>query len=256
MREEGQMPFMQVTFLGTNGWYDSPTGNTVSALITARDYDIILDAGNGIAKADRYISQDKPVFLFLSHFHLDHTEGLHTLVKFRFRKGLSICGGVGTIADLAGLLREPYTVPLDQVPFAVTVKELEGGVHELPFTVTCLPLVHPVPCMGYRFEIDNRVVTYCTDTGICENAVTLARGADLLITECGLKPGEKSPLWPHMNPEDAIEVARRAGAKRLALMHFGAEVYKTLEERRALKAQFEKECPGLVVSEDDMIVEV
>ncbi|MFZ0674172.1 MBL fold metallo-hydrolase, partial [Methanoregula sp.] len=80
---------MQVTFLGTNGWYDSTTGNTVSALITARDYDIILDAGNGIAKADRYISQDKPVFLFISHFHLDHTEGLHTLVKFRFRKGLA-----------------------------------------------------------------------------------------------------------------------------------------------------------------------
>jgi len=256
MREEGQIPFMQVTFLGTNGWYDSLTGNTVSALITARDYDIILDAGNGIAKADRYMTQDKPAFLFLSHFHLDHTEGLHTLVKFRFKKGLSICGGVGTTADLAGLLREPYTVPLDRVPFAVTVKELKEGMHELPFKVTCLPLVHPVPCMGYRFEIDNKVVTYCTDTGLCDNAVSLARDADLLITECGLKPGEKSPLWPHMNPEDAIEVARRAGAKRLALTHFGAEVYKTLEERRALKAQFEKECPGLLVSEDDLTTEV
>jgi len=247
---------MQVTFLGTNGWYDSPTGNTVSALISAQDYDIILDAGNGIAKADRYMTQDKPAFLFLSHFHLDHTEGLHTLVKFRFRKGLTLCGGIGTTADLAGLLREPYTVPLEKVPFEVTVKELKEGVHELPFTVTCLPLVHPVPCMGYRFEIDGRVVTYCTDTGTCDNAVTLARGADLLITECGLKPGEKSPLWPHMNPEDAIEVAKRSGARRLALTHFGAEVYKTLEERRALAKQFEKECPGLLVAEDDMTAEV
>jgi len=256
MMEEGKTPFMQVTFLGTNGWYDSATGNTVSALISARDYDLILDAGNGIAKADQYITQEKPVFLFLSHFHLDHTEGLHVLVKFRFKKGLTICGGAGTGANLAGLLREPYTVPLEEVPFPVTVTELREGVTELPFRVTCLPLVHPVPCMGYRFEMDGKVVTYCTDTGICDNAVTLARGADLLITECGLKPGEKSPLWPHMNPEDAIAVAQRAGAKRLALMHFGAEVYKTLEERRALMAQFEKACPGLVVSEDGMTIEV
>lgn len=256
MREERQFPVMKVTFLGTNGWYDSTTGNTVSALISARDYDIILDAGNGIAKADQYMTQEKPVFLFLSHFHLDHTEGLHVLVKFRFKKGLAICGGMGTTANLAGLLRDPYTVPLDEVPFPVTVTELAEGPHEIPFTVTCLPLVHPVPCMGYRFEIDGRVVAYCTDTGLCDNAVTLARGADLLITECGLKPGETSPLWPHMNPEDAITVAKKAGAKRLALTHFGAEVYKTPDERRALRVQFGKECPGLIVAEDGVTIDV
>ena len=247
---------MQVTFLGTNGWYDSATGNTVSALISARDYDIILDAGNGIAKADRYITQEKPVFLFLSHFHLDHTEGLHVLVKFRFKKGLTICGKAGMKADLVGLVREPYTVPLDKVPFAVTIQELENKASDLPFMVTSLPLVHPVPCVGYRFEIDGKVITYCTDTGICDNAVTLARDADLLITECGLKPGEKSPDWPHLNPEDAIHIARAAGAKRLALMHFGAEVYHTLEERRILVKQFEKTWPGLVAAEDGMTITV
>jgi ribonuclease BN (tRNA processing enzyme) len=255
-RKDDQVTDMQVTFLGTNGWYDSSTGNTVSTLIKAQDYDIILDAGNGIAKADRYISQNKPVFLFISHFHLDHTEGLHTLVKFRFRKGLTICGQVGTTADLAGIVREPYTVPLEQVPFAVTVTELADGAHELPFKVTSLPLVHPVPCRGFRFELDGKVITYCTDTGVCDNAITLAREADLLITECGLKPGQKSPGWPHLNPDDAIHIAKAAKVRRLALMHFGAEVYKTIEERRALKEQFEAECPGLVVSEDGLTIEV
>jgi len=122
------------------------------------------------------------------------------LVKFSvLKRALHICGGIGTTANLAGLLRDPYTVPLDEVPFPVTVTELADGPHELPFKVTCLPLVHPVPCMGLPCSrIDGKVVTYCTDTGICDNAVTLARNADLLITECGLKPGEKSPaLAPH-----------------------------------------------------------
>ena len=73
------------------------------------------------------------------------------------------------------------------------------------------------------------MITYCTDTGVCDNAITLAHGADLLITECGLKPGAEKPGWPHLNPEEAIHIAKAAKAKRLALMHFGAEVYKTIE---------------------------
>jgi len=100
------------------------------------------------------------------------------------------------------------------------------------------------------------VITYCTDTGICDNAIALGRDADLLITECGLKPGAKSPDWPHLNPEDAIHIARKAHAKRLALMHFGAEVYKTVDDRRALQQRYEKEWPGLIVATDDLTITV
>lgn len=247
---------MQVTFLGTNGWFDTPAGNTVSVLVRTREYDIIFDAGNGIAKADRYITQERPVYLFLSHFHIDHIAGLHTLVKFRLKMGLQIfCmpGGADLIRTFAG---EPFTVPLEKLPYAAHVSELEEGIHCLPFTVQCLPLVHPAPCYGYRVEIDNRVIAFCTDTGVCDNAITLARRADLLMTECGLKPGESSPEWPHLNPQDAIGIADRAGAKRLALLHFGAEVYRTPQERQALKGQFGHLSPGLIIATDDMTVDV
>lgn len=247
---------MQVTFLGTNGWYDSVTGNTVSVLIRAKEYDIILDAGNGIAKADRYITQDRPAYLFLSHMHIDHIAGLHILCKYRFRQELKIFTQEGTRALLETFVAEPYTVPFAILPFKNSVHELAPGTHHLPFPVTCLPLVHPAPCFGYRLELDGKIVTYCTDTGVCDNAVALARDADLLITECGLKPGAESPDWPHLNPEAAISIAKRAGAKRLALTHFGAEVYRTLEERRAVQERFEPACPGLVAATDDLTIEV
>ncbi|MDD1692888.1 MAG: ribonuclease Z [Methanoregula sp.] len=247
---------MKVTFLGTNGWYDTWTGNTCSVLIQAKEYDIILDAGNGIAKADHYITQDRPAFLFISHFHIDHIVGLHTLVKFRFQKGLKIFGQVGTAAVLNTFVAEPFTVPLTRLPYPVSIMELEEGEHAIPFTVECLPLVHPAPCYGYRLTLDGRVVTYCIDTGICDNAVTLARDADLLITECGLKPGQESPGWPHLNPENAIDIAQKAHAKRLALMHFGAEVYRTLDDRCAVQKQFEKAYPGLVVATDDLTIDM
>jgi ribonuclease BN (tRNA processing enzyme) len=247
---------MKVTFLGTNGWYDTVTGNTCSVLIQAKEYDIILDAGNGIAKADQYITQDKPAYLFISHFHIDHIAGLHTLVKFRFQKGLEIFGQVGTAAILNTFVAEPFTVPFAQLPYPVRITELGEGEHAIPFPVECLPLVHPAPCYGYRLTLDGKVITYCTDTGVCDNAVTLSRNADLLITECGLKPGQESPGWPHLNPENAIHIAREAKAKRLALLHFGAEVYRTPDDRREVKNRFEKEYPGLVVTNDDLTIDV
>jgi ribonuclease BN (tRNA processing enzyme) len=247
---------MKVTFLGTNGWYDTVTGNTCSVLIQSKEYDIILDAGNGIAKADHYITQDKPAYLFISHFHIDHITGLHTLVKFKFPKGLTICGQIGTTTVLNTFVAEPFTVPFAQLPYPVCFVELEEGKHTIPFPVECLPLVHPAPCFGYRLTLDDKVITYCTDTGVCDNAITLGRNADLLITECGLKPGQESPGWPHLNPENAIHIAKEAHAKRLALMHFGAEVYRTLDDRREVQKRFEKEYPGLVVATDDLTIDI
>ena len=247
---------MQVTFLGTNGWYDTVTGTTCSVLVQSEEYDIIFDAGNGIAKADRYITQQKPVFLFISHLHIDHIAGLHTLVKFRFNKGLCLCTQKGSVTDLMAFVREPYTIPFSDLPYKVEIIELAEGRHMMPFAVECLTLVHPVPCFGYRLEIDRKVITYCTDTGVCDNAIVLGRDADLLITDCGLKPGDVSPGWPHLNPENAIHIARQAHAKRLALMHFGAEVYGTLGERRELQQRYEKEWPDLIVATDDLTITV
>jgi len=247
---------MQVIFLGTNGWYDTTTGTTCSVLVQSEEFDIIFDAGNGIAKADQYITQEKPVFLFISHLHIDHIAGLHTLVKFRFQKGLHICTQKGNVTDLNAFVREPYTIPFPDLPYLVEIIELPDNRNSLPFPIECLPLIHPVPCLGYRLEIDGKMITYCIDTGICENAIILARHADLLITECGLKPGDESPGWPHLNPENAIQIAQLAHVKRLAIMHFGAEVYHSLAERFELRQQFKKDWPDLIVATDDLIISI
>jgi len=55
---------MKVIFLGTNGWYDTKTGNTPCVLIDTKTHYIILDAGDGIYKLDKYITTQKPIYLF------------------------------------------------------------------------------------------------------------------------------------------------------------------------------------------------
>ncbi len=72
---------MKIIFLGTNGWYTTQTGNTPAVLIDSKNHYVVFDAGNGIYKLDQYITEPKPISLFISHFHIDHVSGLHSLGK-------------------------------------------------------------------------------------------------------------------------------------------------------------------------------
>ena len=222
---------MDIIFLGTNGWYDTAIANAICVLIKTEKYDIVLDAGNGIYKLDQYIDGSKPVYLFLSHFHLDHIAGLHVLAKFNFKKGMTICAGKGARKTLDLILHRPFSIQLKNLKYKVEVLELPSEAGKVPFTFKCLPLVHADPVLGYRFEIDGKVAAYCTDTGYCANSVRLARNADLLISECAHRPGESNPGWPHMNPESAAALAKEAGVKKLVLAHFGADRYPSLKDR-------------------------
>ena len=87
---------MKIHFLGTNGWYDTHTGNTTCLLVETGKEHVILDAGNGLHKIDRYIKDEKPIYLFLCHLHFDHASGLHALGKFDVRQGIRIFGPAGT----------------------------------------------------------------------------------------------------------------------------------------------------------------
>jgi len=248
---------MRVVFLGTNGWYDTGTGNTICTLVEAGPWRILLDAGNGIRHIEDPLGDSgHPVQLFLSHFHIDHVAGLHILGRFDFPGGLIIRGQPGTREALATLLARPFTVPLEDLPYPVRICDLPEGTHHLPFPVTCRYLPHASPSFGYRIELDGRTLAYCTDTGPSEAIIGLARDADLLIAESALRPGQMSEDWPHLNPEMAIALAKAAGARRLALTHFDACAYRTLEERERIGEEYRGSFPDLVVATDGMVLEL
>lgn len=226
---------MRVIFLGTNGWYNTNVGNTICVLIEGEDFYLIFDAGDGIYKLDRYIKDNKPIYLFLSHLHLDHITGLHTFDKFNFPQGITICGQKGTKELLDSVIRPPYSASLNKLRYKITFFELKEGRHDLGFFVQTLSLVHSVSSFGYRVEVDGKIISYCCDTGPCENALHLTKGADLFIAECSLKSGQDSKVWPHLNPQMAAEIAKKAGAKKLVLTHFNAHLFPLLEDR--IKAQ-------------------
>lgn len=247
---------MKIIFLGTNGWYCTDTGNATCTLIDAEKYYVILDAGEGIYKIDKYVTTAKPIHLFLSHLHLDHISGMHTLNKFEFKQGLRIYGQVGTKNSLSSIIAPPFTQSINKMPYRVEIEELTEGVCNVPFPVTCKLLVHRDSCFGYRFDLDGKVVAYCTDTGVCDSMLELAADADVFISECSLKSGQNSKTWPHMNPEDAAETAKKARVKKLVLTHFDANVYRTMKERKEAERNAKRIFKNTIGAVDGMELKV
>jgi ribonuclease BN (tRNA processing enzyme) len=247
---------MQVVFLGTNGWYDTDTGNTICILVKHKNYHIIFDAGNGIHKIDIYCEGKKPAYLFISHFHLEHIIGLHVLNKIKCFSSLHIYGPRGTKSILKKLINSPFTMPISQLPFPVELHELPRDHKKLPFPVQVKPLLHSSLTLGFRVELNAKVITYCPDTGYCKNAVELSRNSDLLIAECAYKSGQTSDKWPHLNPETAARIAKESDAKRLALVHFDANLYKTFQQRRKAEGAAQKIYKKAFAAMDKMLVSV
>jgi ribonuclease BN (tRNA processing enzyme) len=249
---------MKIHFLGTNGWYDTATGNTICILVRTEGHEIILDAGNGFHKIESQIAGTKARtgHLFLSHFHLDHLEGLHMLNTLKSFDRLVIAGPAGTKKVINTLVNKPFTAPLEKLPYSVDVVELPEEDHRISFSLESAPLLHADLCLGYRITIGGKVLAYCPDTGYCENAVRLARNADLVITECAFRSKETDPAWPHLNPEEAARIAREAGAKKLALVHFDASRYRTIDDRKNAEKHARMIFPDTVATIDEMVVDV
>jgi phosphoribosyl 1,2-cyclic phosphodiesterase len=154
---------------------------------------------------------------------------------------------------------DPYfPVPFDSVHADVAFRELlEGARFEIgDVKVSCARLNHPWIATAYRLDAHGTSVAYVTDTApfrdilfeheyvrrpeqgapmrpedarklaaMRADLVRLCQGADLLIYDTMFTPAEyrDRPHYGHSTPDDAVEIAREAGVRRLALFHHAPE---------------------------------
>ena len=250
---------MKIIFLGTNGWYSSPTGDTPCILIDAKDQYIILDAGNGIYKLDNYIKEDKPISMFISHFHLDHTSGLHTLAKFDFKQGIDVYVGKDRIKDFETLVNPPFTVGYKPKLENIINLKTEIRLHELSedqqntsFKAVAIKQHHAYVDHGYRIELEGKTIAYTGDCGFTDESRKLAKDVDLLICECSNKKTMDLDNWGHLDPIQAATLAKESNVKQLILTHFGAHLYSSLEDRKWAEEKARKIFPQTIAAMDGM----
>lgn len=77
------------------------------------------------------------------------------------------------------------------------------------------------PSMGFRLETPYGTIGYTGDSGICEGVRTIAKDADLFISDCSTRVGQEyTGGYGHMGPRQCGEVALQSGAKQLWLTHY------------------------------------
>jgi len=254
---------MKIYFLGTNGWYTSPTGSTPCILIDSKDRYVVFDAGNGIYKLDHYIKKDKPISLFISHFHLDHVSGFHALNKFNFKQGIEIYIAKGRKKDFGLLVNPPYTLGITRTKrnvlnlrTKVVVREIADGDHDVGFPVRITKLYHAYDNHGFRISLEGKSIAYSGDTKIGPNGLLIAKDVDLLIHECTNIASPPSDAWGHTDPIQTARFAKDAGAKKLVLTHFGAHLYDTLEKRKIAEEKARKIFPNTIAATDGLVMRV
>ncbi len=183
-----------------------------------------------------------------------------------------------------------FPIPFDEAQANVHFRELvEGANFEIgPVKVSCTRLNHPWIAMAYRLEHEGKVVAYVTDTApfrdilieqeyirqpprpgdplkpddaeklavMRAGVVRLCEGADLVIYDTQFTPEEyiQKPHWGHSCPEDAIEIARAAGARNVVLFHHAPE--RTDDQIDALLDHHRKTTPdlGVVAAAEGMVL--
>jgi len=260
---------MKIKFYGTRGSipvcsreFQDFGGNTscMSISIPDKEFMSILDAGTGIRNLGAELMSNpdqlpKEITLGFSHFHWDHIQGF-PFFKPAYIPDIKInILGLGHGWELERLKQimvdqmggEFFPIELNEMGALFNFLVLEGKVlhHESGISVKARKHQHPGGAYSFRVEREGKVLVVVTDIehadGIDAATVELAKGADLLIHEAQYTQEELKSRkgWGHSSYQQAIEVAKLAGAKRLIMTHHDPE------HNDAFLMQKEKECQRL-----------
>jgi ribonuclease BN (tRNA processing enzyme) len=248
---------LKLTVLGASGTWPNDGTATSGYLLQHDGFNLYLDAGTGtLANLQRHIDISDIHGVAITHEHPDHFVDLYPAFYAMFygelgKPGLPVFVPLDFERKLADVVSVESQVGM-RTAFDFRAVPPGDGFELGPFRVKTEPMEHlGLPALGYRFEADGTVLAYTGDTGPARDVVTLAREADLFLTEATWQ--DRDDLLPfHLSARQAAEHAREAGVGRLILTH----IWPTLD-REVSRSQAAEEFRGsLDVAIEGMTFEV
>ncbi len=216
----------KLIILGSSNAIPTSTHDNTHMIAISRERTALIDcASNPVLRLSQVgIDFERITDLILTHFHPDHVSGAPLLLMDMWLLGrkqpLEIHGlahtleRLETMMNLYGWQEWPnfYPVTFHRLP----EEELSPVLECTSLRIFSSPVRHLIPAIGLRIEFPSagKAVAYSCDTEPCEAVIRLAQGVDVLIHEAaGAAPG-------HSSAEQAAEIAHRAGAASLYLIHY------------------------------------
>jgi len=195
------------------------------------------------------------VTMLITHTHWDHIQGFPFFVPaYHPRVNIRILGYEGAVHGLRGALFEQmqtafFPVGLNQMATHLTFEEMGDMEFDLGGSVKVRTMYanHPGICLGYRLTTPNGDIVYMPDheayerceverqkaeketspTGLeyarvqDEKVIEFLRDAEVVIADSQYDAIEYPSRrgWGHTCADDTVQLAARAGAKRVYLFH-------------------------------------
>ena len=257
---------MLITIWGCRGSLATPGpntlefgGNTSCVAVELSDGTLIVfDAGTGIRNLGLELVREEPreIHLCLTHFHLDHVEGIGFFAPlFDPRTELHIWGPPSTersLEERIGFYLSPPVFPLDlaDIPAQLAFHDVPDEPWQIGGAeVFATEVSHPGTTVGYRLTENGSVFAYIPDhepaVGVPLEALSpdwmsgfsVAAGATALVHDAQYSEDEYESKvgWGHSSIADAVLFASRAAVGRLLLFH-----HDPLHDDRKLEALQER----------------
>ena len=230
---------LRLTVLGCSSAAPHAAWPASGYLVEWEETTLLLDVGQGVVRRlENLLDPRSLTAVVVGHMHADHyldLAGLRYLFPWAEqadpRLPLHIPPGARERLDaLATAISERsgfFDVAFDIAEYDPAVPLRIG-----PLTIRFVRSRHYVPAWGLSVEApDGARLVYTGDTGPSDEMVEFARGADLLLVEAALRrASEDDPARGHLTGEEAIDLARRAGARSALIVHYDPGRRAELEE--------------------------
>ena len=258
-----------ITLLGVGGScaYSSARrsrygANTSCALVEAGGQLVILDMGTGLMHLDKIDRAD----ILLSHYHLDHIEGMPFFDSFYTGERFDIYGspppGSNVRAALSGLMQAPL-LPITLEGFRADMCFHDvgeghfitaGGVE-----VDAITLDHPGGCTGYKITYNGRSLVYLIDhERVGDKEINFCTDADLIVYDAHFTAEEfqsgRYKGWGHSHHEAGLALAEAAAAKRIVFVHHA--LWRTDDDLDALDQHFRTRFKDAFIGREEMRIEL